>query len=567
MLPLNANNITAWYLNNGKMESFGNTYGLRFPYNTVNVVFSSGLLWGGTLTDGAVNELRVNGQVYSSTMMPGKILGERTGQFEDSTSGNRIWKVRRDIAVADLSREVDEYNHWTSAAASADSVTEDLLRNRYIDDWKDWPAEKGAPFYDADGDGTYTPKFEMNSGREVPVVYPHADEPGYAGADQVIWFVCHDLARNSLWKSVPLGLEEQVTIFAYNDASNSALGNSLFKRIKFVFQGTAAMSDSAKLKNMYVAHWVDPDMGDFGDDFAGCDTVLNSGFVYNSKSDDAEFEKYHLSPPALGYVLLQGPVVPAANDDSAKINFVYRYGYRNVQMTSFFHTASGGMYSDPPYNVPGAVQYYNLLNGYPPTPEGPPFPPLMTDPVSGQRTKFWSSGDPVTHSGWVDGILDVPGDRRIFLSSGPFTMSLGDTQEIVYAVVGGFGSTSVSSVSVMKYYIRQAHEYFASMENIPHEKKPEEPESPMPEYFSLFQNYPNPFNLSTTINYQLPESRHVTLKVYDILGKEIATLVDGKQSAGTHSVTFNASRLASGIYLFKFSSGSFVQTKKMVLLK
>ncbi|MBI2427459.1 MAG: M6 family metalloprotease domain-containing protein [Ignavibacteriales bacterium] len=85
--------------------------------------------------------------------------------------------------------------------------------------------------------------------------------------------------------------------------------------------------------------------------------------------------------------------------------------------------------------------------------------------------------------------------------------------------------------------------------------------------YELKSNYPNPFNPSTTINYSIQKDGPVMLKVYDTLGKEVASLVNGKQTAGNHSVTFDASRLASGIYLYRLSSGSFVQTKKMVLLK
>ena len=85
--------------------------------------------------------------------------------------------------------------------------------------------------------------------------------------------------------------------------------------------------------------------------------------------------------------------------------------------------------------------------------------------------------------------------------------------------------------------------------------------------FSLNQNYPNPFNPSTMISYQLPTSSHVTLKVYDMLGKEVAMLVNGQNSMGNHSVEFNANRLASGIYIYRISAGTFTQTKKMVLMK
>jgi hypothetical protein len=97
----------------------------------------------------------------------------------------------------------------------------------------------------------------------------------------------------------------------------------------------------------------------------------------------------------------------------------------------------------------------------------------------------------------------------------------------------------------------------------------------IPKEFVLQQNYPNPFNPSTTIKYSIPQNTEysprrmlqTTLKVYDILGNEVATLVNERQKSGNYEVKFNASNLASGIYLYKLQSGSFAQTRKLMLIK
>ncbi|MBI1932431.1 MAG: T9SS type A sorting domain-containing protein [Ignavibacteriales bacterium] len=89
----------------------------------------------------------------------------------------------------------------------------------------------------------------------------------------------------------------------------------------------------------------------------------------------------------------------------------------------------------------------------------------------------------------------------------------------------------------------------------------------LPFKFSLSQNYPNPFNPTTTISYQLPEKSIVTLKVYDILGREIAELVNETKDAGNHEATFDASNLSSGIYYYQIKAGDFVQSKKILLIK
>ena len=85
--------------------------------------------------------------------------------------------------------------------------------------------------------------------------------------------------------------------------------------------------------------------------------------------------------------------------------------------------------------------------------------------------------------------------------------------------------------------------------------------------FKLSQNYPNPFNPSTIISYQLPKAGNVTLKVYDVLGKEVATLVDEYRNAGSYEVELNAEHLTSGVYFYQLKAGDFVETKKMILIK
>ena len=85
--------------------------------------------------------------------------------------------------------------------------------------------------------------------------------------------------------------------------------------------------------------------------------------------------------------------------------------------------------------------------------------------------------------------------------------------------------------------------------------------------FALLQNYPNPFNLTTTISYQVPYSNKVVIKVFDVLGSELAILVDEVKPSGIHEITFDASGLPSGIYFYKLESGGYAKTKKMILLK
>ncbi|MGB5894535.1 MAG: T9SS type A sorting domain-containing protein, partial [Ignavibacteriaceae bacterium] len=89
----------------------------------------------------------------------------------------------------------------------------------------------------------------------------------------------------------------------------------------------------------------------------------------------------------------------------------------------------------------------------------------------------------------------------------------------------------------------------------------------VPAEFTLSQNYPNPFNPATTIKYGITERTFVELRIYDILGREVVLLVNEEQDAGYYKVIYNATKLASGIYFYRLQAGSFIKTKKMVLMK
>jgi len=128
-----------------------------------------------------------------------------------------------------------------------------------------------------------------------------------------------------------------------------------------------------------------------------------------------------------------------------------------------------------------------------------------------------------------------------------------DTIGNVYITGSSVGTGTADDIVTIKY---------SQTPNSVHESR-----TNLPENYFLYQNYPNPFNPSTTIKYQIPELSFVTLKVYDLLGNEIAALVNEEKLTGTYEITWNAVGLPSGIYFYKLQAGSFIETKKMVLLR
>jgi len=152
------------------------------------------------------------------------------------------------------------------------------------------------------------------------------------------------------------------------------------------------------------------------------------------------------------------------------------------------------------------------------------------------------------------GIYESPGTsfnwNNVFIYDGGGA-SLEDISVGKYGVVN-FGWTVSTSGTIVRY--------FEPITNV-------EDAQIVVTYFSLYQNYPNPFNPVTTIAYQIREISNVNLKVYDILGREVATLVNEEKLTGNYEVKFDGSNLSSGVYLYRMEAGSFMDTKKLLLMK
>jgi hypothetical protein len=127
-----------------------------------------------------------------------------------------------------------------------------------------------------------------------------------------------------------------------------------------------------------------------------------------------------------------------------------------------------------------------------------------------------------------------------------------DTSGNVYATGGSYGSGTSHDYATIKYSQPVEIQIISTQ---------------IPKSYELFQNYPNPFNPKTIINFELPKYNFVTLKIYDALGREVSTLVNEQLKAGTYQVDWDGSSYTSGIYFYRFTSGNFAETKKMVLIK
>jgi hypothetical protein len=459
----NIGNWGYWFKNDGTSanDPFTGGSGGYYPVGTAGAIYRDGLVWGGIVDDpNSTTQLRVGGNTYSVGTQPGVIGGD--------PNSSRIYRIRADWAI--LTPAMVYADAAMLNNVSQDAVT-DAMANEVIElyksDWKNWPVDLGAPYYDVDGDGAYIPVLDEN-GMPIPAEYDAdgnliagGDYPGIANADQVIWFAINDMNEGNttaLSGSPPIGLEIQTTAWAYNQRS-SILGQLLFKKYKIINKSGFTIND------MYVCQWCDPDLGDYGDDITGCDVDLSLMYAYNGYPEDSQYKGFGLAPAAVGYDFFQGPIVPSPGD-TAVFDLKKVPDHKNLPMTSYGYFGSGTKWTDPTMgNYDGTLQWYNLLRGYAPTVDidNPTKFVHTTGPEVDQPTKFPLNGDPVTKTGDVDGIRYQPGDRRMLQSTGPFTMADGDTQEVVVSVIGGTSGKAGVGDNVQSLFALKVNDEIAQM--------------------------------------------------------------------------------------------------------
>ncbi|MCK4462549.1 MAG: dockerin type I repeat-containing protein [candidate division Zixibacteria bacterium] len=375
---INAGNILMFVTNHGNFGRdlagvFGLDAGTFYPY-VDNESINNGslddcvLYAAGLWLGGKVNnQIRIAIAEYSDEYVPGPM---ESGTYMPDDPSFKVYKLYSD-----------------SLAGNPNS------------DYLNWPADQGAP---VDGMGN-------------PVML----------GDQMLWAVYNDADpnqhTNNSGETDPLGIEIQQTTWAYD--SDDEMRNVIFIRYKLFNKGLNAIED------FYISLWTDPDLGDFTDDLVGCDTLNNLFFCYNSDNDDAGH--YGSTPPAVGFKVLSGPVVPSPSD-TADFDGTPMPGYKNLPMTSFSKYING---TDPD----AATESYNYMQGL--TRYGSPYV------YGGDTLSYMHSGDPVTGTGDLD--FD-PADRRGMGSFGPLTFNLGDSQYVLIKMAIGRGADRLESITVMK---------------------------------------------------------------------------------------------------------------------
>ena len=517
------NNISTYIYNKGIFNqdlSLSNTPGLEWPINQGTFAcFTAGLCLSAKIT----GQLRQAMASYSGEYAQGYVNGIGGPVLRDSTF--RVYKIKR----GDNQYNNPDYAQWGNMVPF------------------------GAPYIDVNYNNQYEPGI---------------DTPGIRNAKQVI-FVCltdgfpeeHSVGEGFGGGTQPMMAQAQLTAWAYD---NQELIDMQFLKWVVINKNSNAWDST------YMGIVVDPDLGWMDDDYIGCDLTKNLGYCYNADNDDDVSQSnyaYGINPPAFGMDLFKGAVNNSVTppDTLDLTSFVY-----------FTNTGSGGptCENDPNGEPIGA---YNMLRGL--KKDRTPW----YNRVTGLRTKFTYPGDPESNTGWTelkgsitncngDSInssnitsFNFPGDRRFILCSGAdnFVMSPGDTQKIIVAQLIARGTSNLNSVTKLKLLSDVAQNLY----NTGFEVGVNQISSKVPESFKLHQNYPNPFNPKTKIKMDIQKWGDVKLVVYDIIGREVATLINEKLKPGTYEVAFDGSYYPSGVYFYKLTTNDYSETKKMLMIK
>jgi hypothetical protein len=476
-------------------------------------------------TTGLSASCMINGQLaqtmcsYKGEYLPGAI---QNGQYYFDSSKFRIYKIVR-----------------------ADGLSQS--------DWQNWGymVPYGAPYVDVNHNGIYEPQI---------------DTPGVRNASQTMFVCLTDINPSShnpgegygggITNPI-MGIELHLTKWVY---SYPSYNDVVFTKYEVLNKGTQPWNRT------HFAIISDPDVGNSVDDLVGCDTVRNMGYGYNGNNNDGT---YGANPPAIGYKILKGPV-----NKNVSPNVTYN-------MTSFSRYQNCGAY--PPNECePNGMPHeaYLMIQGYKLDSANWLDRTQPTGWGSFKKSKKIFYGDPETNEGWTaakgyianigtDSVgtlsYEMMDDKRFTLGMGAenYTVLSGDTAVITMAQIVARGTSNLNSVTKLKQLADVVQLYYESNFTIGIKQI----STGVPIVYSLKQNYPNPFNPLTKIKFDIANLGNVKIVVYDVMGRDVQTLVNERLQPGTYETTFDGSQLSSGIYFYKLVSEGYTETKKMLLIK
>ncbi|MFC5269374.1 T9SS type A sorting domain-containing protein [Adhaeribacter terreus] len=433
---------------------------------------------------------------------------------------DKLWKISK----AEIQNHIANYNNSNYSMPQAIAT---------------WPgngntangeAAKLAPFIDLNNDGIYSPT--------------QGDYPKING-DQAIYLILNDNGNVKYPTSPSMHAEVHVMHYGYDNPNIAAIFNTLFTEYRIINRGTINLQD------FYAGIWIDFDLGNYGDDYVGCDTTQNRFFAYNADNYDEDSiitidpyngqqqvsylnSYYGANPPAQSVIFL----------DKKMSHFMY-----------YYHD------SNPYYGYPNrAAGYYNYLRGHWKIGQRLTYGGVGTDSLNAPANYMYP-GNPVTGNGWSEmnnltsSVTNVPGDRRGVGSIGPFNLNAG--QELKFTVAYNYsrGSSNLNSLVTAAQDAQTVHNFFRN--SVVSSTKSER----IQQTLKLF---PNPAN--DLLQIQLPDSfenKDAIIAITDYTGRIV---LKTKTAKANQNQQLDISKLSKGIYQVTVTSEKQTITSKLVKL-
>jgi len=449
---LDINNVRTKILNGGDMWWDLSSARYEIPkLDDANAVrknsLFAGAIWIGGEDEGVLKLAAMTYRQSGSDFWPGP-LDTITGNTNEARceAYDNIYKVEREEMLTWFEEDFPNNNitnipenmvNWPAMSSSI--LDGDVNINPFL-----------APFFDANSNNQYDPyegdypvlQTECRGAKISDDKNEPTDQP-----DQMLWFVYNDKGNiHSETQGQAIGLEMQTTAFAYK--TNDEINNMTFYTTRIINRGSNILS------NTYFGQWVDPDLGNFSDDYVGCDVGLSLGYCYNGDENDEGILGYGLNPPSVGVDFFEGPKKDTViNGQETQVELgMSRFVYYDNDFTNFGNPQS-------------PIHYYNYLRGLWKNGD-----PLTFDQANGRtgtepaRYIFPGNSDP-DHPGvnWTEASAgNTPADRRFLQSSGPFTLKPGAVNKITVGVVWAKASTggASGSLELLKAASRKAQGLF-----------------------------------------------------------------------------------------------------------
>jgi len=400
----------------------GTAPGYEIPKGSGLYSIFAGALWIGALDDDG--NLKLAAQTYRTDgedFWPGPL--DSDGQTNKNTCDNfdKFWTVAQ--------AEIDAFNDDFADGTIDNTISPSIVT------WK-------GPFNDVNGDGIYNP----NEG----------DHPKVDG-EIATWYVINDNGNNhGATNSEAIGIQIETLVYGFNTED--------LKNVTFV-NYTLINKSFENLRKAYLGTWLDPDLGNFIDDFVGCDTTRNLGICYNGDADDETTDQgagYGPNPPFVAIQILDG-ILNSNGEELGMSAFV------------FYNNAGAGVGNEAQTDPSTALEHYNYLtgrwkDGVPITYGGTGYNPDSTDEVP-----YMFPDDPSNADGWSECAAgNMPSDRRFVMSTGPFDLQPGVSKKMKQAVlwkrqVGAFddGCPSFSSIQQMADTVLEFYDRNLAEDNTP----------------------------------------------------------------------------------------------------